>query len=77
MNPQNSGEWQGARKAGRPRVDKHLRRIHPMRTRFSQDDTDWIGQALAILDESYSSWSRRTLVESAKRTVLREQKKSK
>lgn len=47
-----------------------------MRTRFSGDDTDWIGQALAILDESYSSWSRRTLVDSAKRIVQRDRKNS-
>ncbi len=75
MNPSNNSGWEGTRKVGRPRVDKHLRKIHPMRTRFSGDDTDWIGQALAILDESYSQWSRRTLVEAAKRIVQREQKK--
>ncbi len=55
-------------------MGKHLRLIHPMKTRFRDDDVDWIGQALAILDESYSSWSRRTLVEAAKRTVLRARK---
>ncbi len=74
MNSDSDSGWQAPRRRGRPPVDKHLRLIHPMRTRFSGDDTDWIQQALAILGETYSQWSRRTLVEAAKRTVNREQR---
>ena len=45
-----------------------------MQTRFSPDDTRLIGQAMAITGRKYSDWSRRTLVEAAKRTILRELK---
>lgn len=74
MTPGQSSEWQSNPRGGRPRVDKYLRLIRPMRTKFSDEQLEYIGQALAILGENYSSWSRRVLVNAARNTVLKHER---
>ncbi len=64
-----SGPTRGTPKRGRPLMDNRLRKVHPMRTRFSPEDVDAIGQALAILGIKYSTWSRDTLVAEAQRVI--------